>query len=128
MHRWVGLVEDECEHVRGILKAFVPVDTGVEGEVGMNGSSAALTSRTNEFVLTQDTRARLAVQFEGTDNVPRSCLTAGVGTIMDAKEVLAVFSGIDKARALEHCIEDPINHMFPLSILQKHMCKLLLSS
>ena len=98
------------------------MDTGVEGEVGMNGASASLTSRTREFVLTQDTRMRLASQFDGIDNVPRSCVTAGVGTIMEAREVLAIFSGIAKAHALEHCIENPINHMFPLSILQKHMC------
>ena len=52
--------------------------------------------------------------------VPTMALTVGVGTIMDAEEVMIMATGAKKARALHHAIECGVNHMWPVSILQMH--------
>jgi glucosamine-6-phosphate deaminase len=47
-------------------------------------------------------------------------LTVGVGTVMDAREVIVVITGAHKANALAHCIEEGVNHMYTVSALQMH--------
>jgi glucosamine-6-phosphate deaminase len=47
-------------------------------------------------------------------------LTVGVGTVMDAKEVVIVITGAHKALALANCIEEGVNHMYTVSALQMH--------
>ena len=54
------------------------------------------------------------------NKVPKTALTVGVGTVMDAKEVLIMVNGHNKARALQHAIEEPISHMWTVSELQRH--------
>lgn len=47
-------------------------------------------------------------------------LTVGVGTVMDAREVLIIITGANKANALYHCIEEGVSHMWTVSALQLH--------
>jgi len=47
-------------------------------------------------------------------------LTVGVGTVMDAREVIIVITGPHKALALANCIEQGVNHMYTVSALQMH--------
>jgi glucosamine-6-phosphate deaminase len=47
-------------------------------------------------------------------------LTVGVSTVMDAREVLIIINGFNKARALQHAIEGSVNHMWTISALQMH--------
>ena len=71
--------------------------------------------------LTDDTVITNARFFgNGTTQVPKSALTVGVGTITDAREVLIVANGHGKARAVAHCIEEGVNHMWTLSVSQMH--------
>lgn len=44
----------------------------------------------------------------------------GVGTVMDAKEVLIIITGFNKARALPEVVEGSISHMWTVSMLQMH--------
>lgn len=52
--------------------------------------------------------------------VPRMALTVGVGTVLDAEEVLVLITGSHKAHALAKCIEEGVNHMFTVSAVQMH--------
>jgi glucosamine-6-phosphate deaminase len=54
------------------------------------------------------------------DKVPKTALTVGVGTVMDADEVLIIVNGHNKACALQHAIEGSVNHMWTISALQMH--------
>jgi glucosamine-6-phosphate deaminase len=54
------------------------------------------------------------------DKVPKSALTVGVGTVMDAREVLIIVSGRGKAEALRGAVEGGVTHMLTLSCLQMH--------
>ena len=52
--------------------------------------------------------------------MPRKALTIGVGTVLDAQEVLVLITGTHKAYALAKCIEEGVNHMFTVSAIQMH--------
>jgi len=68
-----------------------------------------------------DTRIANSRFFNGDINqVPSTALTVGVGTVMDAREVVIIASGHNKARALQAAVEGGINHMWTLSCLQLH--------
>ena len=52
--------------------------------------------------------------------MPKTALTVGVGTVMDAKELIIIISGYNKARALQKVVEEGVNHMWTVSMLQLH--------
>lgn len=52
--------------------------------------------------------------------VPHQALTVGVGTVMDAKEVMILISGAHKSLALSKAIEEGVNHMWTVSAFQLH--------
>jgi len=54
------------------------------------------------------------------NKVPKTALTVGVGTVLDAEEVLIIVNGHNKARALRHAIEGGVNQMWTISALQMH--------
>ena len=47
-------------------------------------------------------------------------MTVGVGTVMDAREVMVIITGAHKSLALHHAIEEGINHMWTVSAFQQH--------
>ena len=94
---------------------------GPDGHIAFNEPGSSLVSRTRVKTLAYDTIIANS-RFFGHDiaAVPKMALTVGVGTIMDAREVLVVISGASKARALYECIENGISHMWTVSALQLH--------
>ena len=54
------------------------------------------------------------------NKVPKTALTVGVKTVLDAEEVLIIISGLSKARALYQVVEEGVNHMWTVSALQLH--------
>ena len=94
---------------------------GPDGHIAFNEPGSSLSSRTRVKSLTTDTIIANSRFFGGDINlVPKRALTVGVGTIMDAKEVLILANGHNKARALAHAIEGSVNHMWTISVLQMH--------
>ncbi|KAH3767368.1 glucosamine-6-phosphate isomerase [Pelomyxa schiedti] len=94
---------------------------GSDGHIAFNEPGSSLTSRTRLKTLSYETVLANARFFEGnTSLVPRRALTVGVGTIMDANEVVVIITGRSKAMALNKCVEEGVNHMWTVSILQMH--------
>ena len=54
------------------------------------------------------------------NKVPKTALTVGVKTVLDADEVMILISGLNKARALAKVVEEGVNHMWTVSALQLH--------
>ena len=78
-----------------------------------------MTSRTRVKTLAQDTLEANARFFNNDiSKVPTSALTVGVGTVMDAKEVMILITGAHKSFALYKAIEDGVNHMWTVSAFQ----------
>ena len=93
---------------------------GSDGHIGFNEPSSSLASRTRIKTLTAETRRDNAGAFGNPDQVPFHVITMGVGTIMDAREVLMLAFGEKKADAVAAAVEGPITAMNPASILQMH--------
>jgi glucosamine-6-phosphate deaminase len=104
----------------GGIRLFVG-GIGADGHVAFNEPGSSLTSRTRVVRLTSDTRI-VNSRFFGNDpsKVPETALSVGVGTVMDADEVLIIVNGPNKARALRHVVEEGVNHMWTVSALQMH--------
>lgn len=94
---------------------------GSDGHIAFNEPGSSLRSRTRIKTLTRETRIANARFFDGDpEKVPSTALTVGVGTVMDAREVLIIVNGRSKARALKAVVEEGVNHMWTLSCLQMH--------
>ncbi|CAK9014464.1 Glucosamine-6-phosphate isomerase 2 (Glucosamine-6-phosphate deaminase 2) (GNPDA 2) (GlcN6P deaminase 2) [Durusdinium trenchii] len=120
----VDLAKECAAYEDAILKAgglkLVVAESGRGGEIGRNGPGSSLVARTRERLLDFESSVHIAEeQFDGQlEQVPKTCLTVGIGTVLQADEVVVVFSGIHTAQALENCVENPINHMWPVSMIQ----------
>lgn len=116
----------ECAQYEDAIKAAGGIDLfmggiGPDGHIAFNEPGSSLTSRTRVKTLTTDTIIANCRFFDNNvDLVPKTALTVGVGTVMDAKEVLIVCNGHNKARALQHGIEEGISQMWTISALQMH--------
>jgi glucosamine-6-phosphate deaminase len=93
---------------------------GANGHIGFNEPTSSFASRTRIKTLAPQTRADNARFFADPDEVPTHCLTQGLGTIMDAHELLLVAQGEAKAAAIAAAVEGPVTSICPGSILQFH--------
>jgi glucosamine-6-phosphate deaminase len=116
----------ECEEYEKKMASYGGVKLfmggiGPDGHIAFNEPGSSLSSRTRLKSLTTDTIIANS-RFFNNDirQVPRTALTVGVGTIMDAEEVMILANGHHKARALYEAIEGGVNHMYTVSILQMH--------
>jgi glucosamine-6-phosphate deaminase len=101
---------------------------GEAGHIGFNEPLSALMSRTREKALTPVTRQQNAAMFGGNpDKVPKRAVTMGVGTILDARELLLLATGAAKASILAKAVEGPITAMISASAIQLHpSCKVII--
>ena len=101
---------------------------GEAGHIGFNEPLSALMSRTREKALTPVTRQQNAAMFGGNpDKVPKRAVTMGVGTILDARELLLLATGGAKASILAKAVEGPITAMISASAIQLHpSCKVII--
>ncbi len=119
-------LKEECSRYEEKIKSVGGIDlfmggVGADGHLAFNEPGSSLTSRTRDKALNHDT---IVVNSRFFDNditqVPKLALTVGVGTVMDAREVLVLVTGHNKARALHKAIEGGVNHMWTISALQLH--------
>ncbi|MBS5796753.1 MAG: glucosamine-6-phosphate deaminase [Dysgonomonas mossii] len=119
-------LEAECVAYEAKMKAVGGVDLflggiGADGHIAFNEPGSSLSSRTRIKTLTQDTIIANSRFFDNDVNkVPKTSVTVGVGTILDAKEVLIMVNGHNKARALAQVVEGSINQMWTITALQLH--------
>jgi len=93
---------------------------GSNGHIGFNEPTSSLASRTRVKTLTPRTRADNARFFDSEEQVPRHCITQGIGTIMEARNLVLVAVGAHKAEAIAATVEGPVTSWCPASILQMH--------
>jgi glucosamine-6-phosphate deaminase len=119
-------LEEECEAYEEKIRKIGGIDLflggiGPDGHIAFNEPGSSLSSRTRIKTLTYDTCVANSRFFGGDPNkVPKTALTVGVATVMDAREVLIIITGFGKARALRSVVEEGVNHMWTVSMLQLH--------
>jgi glucosamine-6-phosphate deaminase len=119
-------LERECENYEkkiaksGGINLFVG-GIGPDGHIAFNEPASSLGSLTRVKTLTMDTVIANSRFFDNDINkVPKTALTVGVKTVLDAEEVMIIISGHNKARALSKVVEEGVNHMWTVSALQLH--------
>mmetsp|Transcript_15148 Transcript_15148/g.31766 ORF Transcript_15148/g.31766 Transcript_15148/m.31766 type:complete len:297 (-) Transcript_15148:88-978(-) len=119
-------LEAECALFEEKLAALGGLDlvffsTGPDGHVARNEPGSSLKSITRPKTLALDTHEALSTRWGvPKGQIPKVCLTMGIGTMRAAKDVLVMFNGSSRARALEAALEKGVNHMFPVTAFQKH--------
>jgi glucosamine-6-phosphate deaminase len=119
-------LEKECIEYEKKIKRFGGIDLflggiGPDGHIAFNEPGSSLSSRTRIKTLSYDTILANSRFFDGDmKKVPTQALTVGVGTVMDAREVLIIITGFNKARAVREAVEGGISHMWTVSMLQMH--------
>ena len=119
-------LEAECANYEEKIKQAGGIDlflggVGADGHLAFNEPGSSLASRTRIKTLTTDTIIINSRFFENDVNqVPKTALTVGIGTVLDAKEVLILVNGHTKARALQQTVEGGVNQMWTITALQLH--------
>jgi len=134
VHILNGLAEDpeaECAAYESAIASFGGIDLflggiGVDGHIAFNEPFTSLASRTGVRSLTTETRLSNSRFFGGDpEKVPSKALSVGVGTVTDAREVMILISGHNKARALAATVEGGVSQQWTCSALQLHNAAIL---
>ncbi|CAJ0992998.1 glucosamine-6-phosphate deaminase [Pantoea sp. Nvir] len=119
-------IDTECLQYEEKIRTFGKINlfmggVGNDGHIAFNEPASSLASRTRIKTLTQETRIANSRFFNcNVDQVPKYALTIGVGTLLDAEEIVILVTGQAKAQALQAAVEGNINHMWTISCLQLH--------
>ena len=93
---------------------------GTDGHLGFNEPTSSLASRTRVKTLTAGTRSDNARFFGSLDDVPHHVVTQGIGTILQARHLLLIATGSEKAMPIARAVEGPVAAICPGSALQLH--------
>ena len=93
---------------------------GTDGHIAFNEPSSSLGSRTRIKTLAKQTIRDNARFFDRPEDVPIYAITMGVGTILEARRILLLANGENKADAIKATIEGPVTSMVTASALQLH--------
>jgi glucosamine-6-phosphate deaminase len=123
-----GAAEDlpaACQAYEEQIKAAGGVDLqllgiGSDGHIAFNEPGSSLASRTRIKTLIEQTRRDNARFFAGIHEVPHHAVTQGLGTILDARHILLLATGAQKAKAVRDLVEGPVAAICPASVLQFH--------
>jgi glucosamine-6-phosphate deaminase len=114
-----GLAYEEKIKQHGGLDLQI-LGIGANGHIGFNEPSSSLASRTRIKTLTQQTISDNSRLFKADEEQPRMAMTMGIATIMDARYVLLMATGQNKAKAVKDMITGGVSAMCPASALQMH--------
>ena len=123
-----GLAKDtaaECQRYDQVIRDMGGIDLqvlgmGHNGHIGFNEPGDTFELDTHVVDLTERTIEANARFFASRDDVPRQAMTMGVRPIMQAKLILLVVSGEDKADIVKTALTGPVTPKVPASILQLH--------
>jgi glucosamine-6-phosphate deaminase len=113
-----AIYEEKIRRAGGIDLQILGI--GRTGHIGFNEPGSTRTSRTRKVTLDPVTRRDASSSFFGEENVPHQALTMGVGTIMEARQVVIMAFGEHKAPIVQRAVEGPITESIAASFLQQH--------
>lgn len=115
----------ECERYNRVIESSGGIDLqllglGHNGHIGFNEPDAAFEKMTHCVDLTESTIEANKRFFASADQVPKQAYTMGIKAIMQARRILLIVSGSDKAQILYDALKGPVTPHVPASILQLH--------
>ena len=122
-----GVAKDlqaECDRYNSVLAKLVPdiqvLGLGSNGHIGFNEPDTPFDSVTHIVDLTENTIKDNSRLFASIDEVPKQALSMGIKNIMQAKSIIMVVSGKNKAEAVKGMVNGKITPALPASVLQLH--------
>src|SRR5699024_2943790 len=123
-----GIANDlkaECNDYEQLIQDVGGIDLqvlglGTNGHIAFNEPGTSFDSRTSVVDLTQETLESNRRFFDSIEEVPTQALSMGIGSVIEAKEIILLVSGESKAKALSLAINGEITEDLPASILQQH--------
>lgn len=117
--------EAECERYNQVIRSMGGIDIqvlgmGHNGHIGFNEPGQAFELETHVVNLTERTIEANARFFASKDEVPKRAITMGIKSIMQARQILVVVSGEEKAEIVKKAFFGPVEPQVPASILQMH--------
>lgn len=117
--------DEECARYEELIRSLGGQDLqllglGHNGHIGFNEPDAIFEKETHCVDLQESTIEANKRFFDSADDVPKQAYTMGIGTIMQAKKILVVVSGEDKADTVAKAFFGPVTPEVPASILQFH--------
>ena len=118
-------IQKECDEYEASIDKAGKIDIqllgiGVNGHIGFNEPADSFARQTHAVKLDQKTIDSNARFFNNPDEVPKSAISMGIGTIMKAKKIVMVASGANKADIVYDMVYGNVTPQVQASILQFH--------
>lgn len=101
----------------GGLKLAV-LGLGPNGHIAFNEPGSAHDSRTRVLTLTPESRNQSSAYWDGREEIPARAMTVGVGTLLEAEQIVLIVTGANKAEMLRKALEEPMTAEIPASWLR----------
>lgn len=116
----------ECRDYEKELKIHGPIDLqilgiGLNGHIGWDEPGTSFKSRTGVIDLSVGSRKQQVENFDTLSKVPRQGYSMGLETIMDAKKIILLASGKEKAHIIAQALRGPVTKNVPASIIKTHL-------
>ena len=118
LESWCMAYESAIREAGGLDLVLLRI--GRSGHIGFNEPGSGRNARTRAVILDEITRKDAASSFFGEENVPKNGLTMGVGTILDAREIILMATGEGKSNIIHRAVEEPVCEEVTASYLQEH--------
>ncbi|MDE7082693.1 MAG: glucosamine-6-phosphate deaminase [Clostridia bacterium] len=117
-------LNEECERYSRLVFSHTQdiqlLGLGSNGHIGFNEPFTPFNSLTHVVNLTENTIKDNSRLFEKEEDVPRQAITMGIREIMQAKKILVLASGKNKAKAVYSMVKGEVSEECPASVLQRH--------
>lgn len=118
-------VDKQCRTYSNMIAQAGGIDLqllgiGTNGHIGFNEPGTAFDSRTHVVELSERTRIDNGRFFDAMDQVPTQAITLGLQDIMEAKQIVLLATGTNKAQVMADLFHSEINEFMPASIIKRH--------
>ncbi|QDY86847.1 glucosamine-6-phosphate deaminase [Mycoplasma anserisalpingitidis] len=110
--------ENKIRELGGI--DFMILGIGTNAHIAFNEPGSKKDERTREVKLTQSTINSNKIYFDNPNDIPKTAVSMGIGTILEAKKIILIASGKSKADAIYKTLNSPISEEVPSSFLREH--------
>lgn len=112
------------EYYEGLIKKAGGIDLqllgiGVNGHIGFNEPGSPVNSRTRVVELTEETKISNQSHF-GEGEMPTHALSMGIGSILEARDLVLLATGKSKADAIKYLLNHHDDETCPASFLKNH--------
>lgn len=120
-----GDLQEQCERYSRLILEAGGIDLqllgiGSNGHIGFNEPGTPFASRTHVVALSEQTRIDNGRFFDSMDEVPTQAITLGLQDIFEAKEIVLVATGTNKAQVMADLYHSPVDEAMPASIVKAH--------